>query len=104
MFINIKNNIKKECKCSNIELDYVARLKKERNDLVDKAQRLGDFLSSTKCFKITNPYQRELMHNQLTCMLEYNDILYKRIKYEEDIKKVQNENKPKEKQVFYNQQ
>lgn len=70
------------------KLNYVDRMNIEHKHLVNKINKLEDFLNTTNSSNIINPYQRNMLNKQLSYMKGYANILNIRIEYENNINKV----------------
>lgn len=59
-------------------IDFVGRIKNEKNELDERANKLCDFIKSEK-FNTLNMDMRRLMVDQYDTMVEYSNILSKRL-------------------------
>ena len=66
--------------------DYEQRLIDERQELQIKLEKLTEFISSGKIDKV-NTYEQGLLRRQEVVMAGYLDILSKRVKHQEVIRK-----------------
>lgn len=71
--------------------NYVDRMNQEYSELIEKIEKLEDFLARTNSSDIINPYQREMMNKQLHYMRDYANVLNIRIEYETNINKLKGE-------------
>ena len=60
--------------------DYLSRIKKEKKELVDKLQKLEDFVYSDDFAKLPDE-SKELLFRQRTAMTDYRDVLAERIEF-----------------------
>ncbi len=60
--------------------DYISRIKKEKNELVDKLQKLEGFIYSDD-FAPLPEESKELLFRQRTIMTEYRDVLAERLEF-----------------------
>lgn len=60
-------------------MEFIKRLHKEQKDLSVKIEKLRDYITNNPHFKTLPKNDRELLKNQLIQMINYNDILLKRL-------------------------
>jgi len=68
------------------EITYLYRLHTEAEQLGGKIEKLNMFIQSENFDKL-NSEQKWLMHQQMTCMSMYSNILHKRIMVEYDLRR-----------------
>lgn len=66
--------------------EYQQRVIDERDELLDKTNKLRVFISSNPTFKKLDPYEQTMLEQQLVHMLNYYNILVGRVKWFESNK------------------
>ncbi len=74
-----KSEVFKELTTSSME-DFKLRLLKEKQELDEKAKKLGDFINGDKIDKLP-PEQKVLLGVQYDVMKTYSNILFMRLTY-----------------------
>lgn len=67
-------------------MDWLDRVKKEKEELNEKIEKLKSFLNTAPTNPNVKPYGMLLLREQLLAMYRYRTVLEKRIEYEENNK------------------